>query len=1140
MKRSMRTIAALTILAITSSAVISNPTVPACAGYIDEACTDEDGFEEAGIFSEALNAAATEGAAAPAPYTSAAPATDYAAPAPGTANTAATTLAKAAKPTVEIDSCTAYVGKPITIAHPGSYGSKWKSKNKKIAAVTVRKGAMTITPKKAGTTEIYATDSSARYVYTVTVVDPVSLDISEATVTAGDAFNLNLNYDDSEEAYELGYTTDTKVKWSSSKKSVATVKNGSIITKKAGKATITATYKKRKYKCKVTVTKSGAPAILKLKKGTKTVSAGTMTASTAGSLSEDNYNIEIPAGTFAENTNVIIKPSGKNKLSITAEGKDFARLEEPVKISIKLDGPVLDKDLDKYMGVYYFEGQKIYTVPDRDKLRQGILEYEVYHFSDHGGEKLSDADIAAGVAYREALIEVSRDEQNKFVKDIVEEGFMSIVKELGVAEDKQKDFLKKFSKGTQFIGLARALAEGNETEFTKEATGIILNTIGENPNAGYFVAAVGSASEVADCLERGDTTGAATAVAKAVASNIPIVKYTQFAAQICRTTIDYYVSCETDAAYKLYCNLIKEGESGYSMKNGFGWQAVEKQMAAPLRQMKIDAMNNFATANNISVDEITADERDKIEAMVRNNLEAQFRGRYERQKEIEDRQKETEKMFEEFRKVGLLERGDTTVGFGKNDDLEIRLNRLLNLRGSVESLMEGKTFSDLAGYNKMGTMTDEMKADYNRRKMAEFIGIWVENAWTEGHHGLDGEKAVRQALIERYGIGLELSKSEITLNAGDYDTLELKGAQEGVKWASSDKTVATVSEDGVVTGKGAGTARIRARYGKSSYFCSVTVIGGEGVPTLVPGSVRLAKKGDTQTIYLRSVVADDEAGSEIIPMKSKSSWSKSDKNSCIEITTTSDGGLKITAVKESGTATVSVTYDGIKYSCEVTVGEEEEENKDPVRLNWTSYEFEAFMQQCDLRLYKLKDPKEKDQQSNREYLVVDNWTVTGDSVIKKQYDGEDTVYIKAFCDGESTVSCTYGGKTYSCKFTVKNVGSVVDVGSLSITYNPKTDGYQGQVFVECEGTDGALPIDWGSDGLQRGIVFGGASDGSSQNVRASKPVTSNYIVWARSDSLKKTFKIAVTLISDEEYVMKKKPYYILNLNSGSLTLRAEE
>ena len=48
--------------------------------------------------------------------------------------------------------------------------------------------------------------------------------------------------------------TKKKPKWSSSKKSVATVsKKGKVVAKKAGSATITAKIGKKKYKCKVTV-----------------------------------------------------------------------------------------------------------------------------------------------------------------------------------------------------------------------------------------------------------------------------------------------------------------------------------------------------------------------------------------------------------------------------------------------------------------------------------------------------------------------------------------------------------------------------------------------------------------------------------------------------------------------------------------------------------------------------------------------------------------------------------------------------------------------------------------------------------------------------------------------------------------------
>ncbi|MBR1732004.1 MAG: Ig-like domain-containing protein [Ruminococcus sp.] len=52
---------------------------------------------------------------------------------------------------------------------------------------------------------------------------------------------------------KLKNATASKVKWSSSNKKIATVSKGKVTGKKAGTATVTAKYKGKSYKCKVTV-----------------------------------------------------------------------------------------------------------------------------------------------------------------------------------------------------------------------------------------------------------------------------------------------------------------------------------------------------------------------------------------------------------------------------------------------------------------------------------------------------------------------------------------------------------------------------------------------------------------------------------------------------------------------------------------------------------------------------------------------------------------------------------------------------------------------------------------------------------------------------------------------------------------------
>lgn len=69
----------------------------------------------------------------------------------------------------------------------------------------------------------------------------------------------------------------------------------------------------------------------------------------------------------------------------------------------------------------------------------------------------------------------------------------------------------------------------------------------------------------------------------------------------------------------------------------------------------------------------------------------------------------------------------------------------------------------------------------------------------------------------------KLNKTKISLAEGKKYKLKLKKNKKKVKWSSSRKKVASVSKKGVVTAKKAGTAIIKAKAGKKTYKCKVTV-----------------------------------------------------------------------------------------------------------------------------------------------------------------------------------------------------------------------------------------------------------------------------------------------------------------------------
>ena len=130
----------------------------------------------------------------------------------------------------------------------------WTSSNDAVA--TVKDGV--ITAKSEGTATITAACGSAKAECVVTVLPPipatgVTLDKTALKLYEGDAAKLTATV-------EPENTTDKTIVWTSSDKTIATVKDGTVTAVKAGTATITAACGEAKATCAVTVKAPVAPA----------------------------------------------------------------------------------------------------------------------------------------------------------------------------------------------------------------------------------------------------------------------------------------------------------------------------------------------------------------------------------------------------------------------------------------------------------------------------------------------------------------------------------------------------------------------------------------------------------------------------------------------------------------------------------------------------------------------------------------------------------------------------------------------------------------------------------------------------------------------------------------------------------------
>ena len=133
--------------------------------------------------------------------------------------------------------------------NPGATaGKKFKSSKKKVATVSSNG---IVTAKAKGKTKITFKVGKKKRTLTLTVNDPtipnsVTLSAPTTAVKKGDAVTLPPAVPDG--------TNPGGYKWKSSNKKVATVKNGVVTFKKAGKVTITCTTKRGKKKAKIRFT----------------------------------------------------------------------------------------------------------------------------------------------------------------------------------------------------------------------------------------------------------------------------------------------------------------------------------------------------------------------------------------------------------------------------------------------------------------------------------------------------------------------------------------------------------------------------------------------------------------------------------------------------------------------------------------------------------------------------------------------------------------------------------------------------------------------------------------------------------------------------------------------------------------------
>lgn len=323
----------------------------------------------------------------------------------------------------------------------------------------------------------------------------------------------------------------------------------------------------------------------------------------------------------------------------------------------------------------------------------------------------------------------------------------------------------------------------------------------------------------------------------------------------------------------------------------------------------------------------------------------------------------------------------------KESDILLNMNRLqVSTRGVGSSI---KVTPTVTGSKKAvkWTTSDKTIATVSGGKITgKKTGATTVTATANGVSAscevtvVEGLISINEEKVLLYAGGTAVETKQLRTNAAKTDVLT---------WTSSDTSVATVTEKGLVTAIKGGTAIISVECAGKTDTCEITV--KQTSTHIVEDVVSLKTKGTDKTYTLNK---------EIIGKSSSVKWATSDKT----VATVSGG--KITA-KKAGTATITATANGVS---------------DTVTVNVSVFDPTIKLNQKQYTLYTLKGNTVTLKATVDGASKTVTWASSNPEVATVSNKGK----VTAVNAGETVISASANGVTAQCAIKVKGSSVILD------------------------------------------------------------------------------------------------------------------
>lgn len=329
----------------------------------------------------------------------------------------------------------------------------------------------------------------------------------------------------------------------------------------------------------------------------------------------------------------------------------------------------------------------------------------------------------------------------------------------------------------------------------------------------------------------------------------------------------------------------------------------------------------------------------------------------------------------------------------------------VSLSSTSIALTETETFQLTATVNPSNATDKTVTWSSSKTSVATVSSNGLVTAVKEGSATITAKAGDKTATCTVTVAKKVIAVSSVTLNKTslsltEQDTFQLtatvnpsNATDKTVTWTSSNYSIATVDQNGIVTAVAAGSATITAQAGDKIATCTVTVNKKPNPATSITldySSLQLAR-GTTFT--LQATVLPEDADNKTV------TWSTSNKN----IATVDKNG-NVTAVK-AGNATITATCSGLSATCDVTVVVP----VTSITLNITS---KTLRQNETVKLTATVKPTDATDPSV-------TWTSSRPGVATVAADGT----VTGLSEGSAIITATAGDLTATCEITVSNAAS---------------------------------------------------------------------------------------------------------------------